>query len=273
VNPKFHRYAILVSISALILIAIGAYITSQATGRQPDSRGLLDGVIHKYVAFTVGALVVALAYWQSLHQEVSLLIWIASGLLALEGWVGWLGMGFLHASLAPVVFAIFVAIIVVTSRGWNDAPQPAEDTAAPRLRRFAIATPVLLLLQIMLGAAYRHKLLGILPHLGGAMIVSIATVALPALILQRHPEHRKLRTAATLLISTLGAQVFLGFAALIMPQVTSNAIASIVATASHVVVGSLVLAASVVLAIEVQRDVRPAPAEAVVDANSASREG
>ena len=41
VNPKFHRYAILVAISLLSLIAIGAYVTSQAGGRQPASGVLI----------------------------------------------------------------------------------------------------------------------------------------------------------------------------------------------------------------------------------------
>jgi hypothetical protein len=40
-----------VAISTLILIAIGAYITSQATGRRPASREILDGVVHKDMAF------------------------------------------------------------------------------------------------------------------------------------------------------------------------------------------------------------------------------
>lgn len=44
-------FAVLVAISTLILIAIGAYITSQATGRRPASREILDGVVHKDMAF------------------------------------------------------------------------------------------------------------------------------------------------------------------------------------------------------------------------------
>ncbi len=260
VNPKFHRYAVLVAISSLILIAIGACITSQATGRQPESRGILDGVIHKDVAIGVGILVLGLAVWQSLDQEVSPLVWTALGLFALEGWVGWLGGALLHASLAPVAFSIFVAIAVVTSSGWNEGPELVEDRAAPALRIFAMATPPLILLQIMLGAAYRHKLTGLLPHMGGAMIVSLAVLILAMLILQRHPEHKKLCTAATWLISILLAQVMLGLTAFIMPLLTSSPAANIAATALHVVVGSLTLAASLVLTMQIQRNVYLAPA-------------
>ena len=134
-NPQFHRYAVLVAISSLILIAIGAYITSQASGRQPASRGILDAVVHKDVAVVVGILALGLAVWQSLEQEGALLGWTAVGFFALEGWVGWSGAPLVHASLAPLVFAIFVAIAVVTSSGWKEAP---DLVAAPILRLFAI---------------------------------------------------------------------------------------------------------------------------------------
>lgn len=262
VNSKFHRYAVLVAISSLILIAIGAYITSQAAGRQPESRGILNAVVHKDVAVAVGIFALGLAVWQLLEEEGSLLVWTAVGFFALEGWVGWLGgpLPLLHASLAPLAFAIFVAIAVVTSTGWNEAPELVEDPAAPALRLCAMATPLLILLQIMLGAAYRHKLIGLLPHMGGAMVVSIAILVLAMLVLQRHPEHRKLCKAATWLIAILLVQVMLGVAALVMPLLKLNPIAEIAATATHVVVGSLTLAANFVLAMEVQRSVRPAPA-------------
>lgn len=259
-NPKFHRYAVFVAISSLILIAIGAYITSQATSRQPDSRGILDAVVHKNVAIAVGILALGLWVWQFLEQQVSLLVWTAVGFFALEGWVGWLGGAFLHASLAPLAFSIFVAIALVTSSGWSEVPNPVEDPDAPRLRLFAICTVPLILLQIMLGAAYRHKLTGVLPHIGGAMIVSLAILVLAMLILQRHPEHRKLRAAATWLISLLLSQVILGFTVIVMPQLKVSPTAVVAATASHVVVGSLTLAASVVLAMQVQRNVRRASA-------------
>ncbi len=256
-NPKFHRYAVLMVISSLILIAIGAYITSQATGRQPASRGVLDGVVHKDVAIAVGILALGLVLWQLLEAGERLLGWIALGFFAFEGWVGWLGAPLLHASLAPLAFAIFVAIAVVTSSEWNEAPELVEDHAAPTLRLFAIAMPPLMLLQIMLGAAYRHKQTGLMPHLGGAMIVVLATLVFGMLVVRRHPEHRKLRAAATWLISIFLVQVMLGFAAFIMPLLKLASPAPVIAvTASHVVVGSLTLAASVVLAMQVERNLR-----------------
>lgn len=259
-NPKFHRYAVLIAIASLILIAIGAYITSQATGKQPAAHGILDGVIHKNAAIAVGILALGLAYWQSLEREVPLLVWIALGVFALAGWVGWLGDAVLHASLAAVAFAIFVTIAVVTSPAWHETPELVGDAAAPALRIFASATPPLILVQIMLGAAYRHRLIGILPHLGGALIVTLAILVLGILIRQRHPDHKKLCATATWLMCLLGLQVTLGFTALLVPILEASPIAVIAATAAHVVVGSVTLAANVVLAMLVHRSVWLAPA-------------
>lgn len=259
-NPKFHHYAVLTAICALTLIAIGAYITSEAIGRQPASRGILDGVIHKNAAFAVGALALVFAVWQSYEEAGAAMVWAGMGFLTLAGLVGWLGEPVLHASLAPMAFSVFVAISVVTSPAWNETPEVANDEAAGALRLLAIATPPLTLLQIILGAAYRHKLTSLLPHLGYAMLLSLAILGLAMAVLHRHPEHRRLRTAAGWLIGIFVAQLLLGIMAFILPLLKLNPSVVIVATASHVAVGSLTLAASLVLAMEVQRDVR-APAE------------
>lgn len=259
-DRKFHRCAVLVAISALVLIVIGAYITSQATGRQPASRGILDGVLHKDVAIAVGISVLAFAYWQFHQQQGSLLLWAALGLFALEASSGWLGGPLvLHACLAPVAFSTLVALAAVSSSGWNQKLEPVEDRAAPTLRILAFGTPLLLLLQIMLGAAYRHKLIGVLPHLCGAMILAIPILAFAMLILQRHPEHQKLHAAATWLICIFMAQVLLGFTALTVPVLKLSAIAVIVATTAHVVLGSVTLAANLLLTMQVVRSVYRAP--------------
>lgn len=259
-NPKFHRCAVLLAISSLILIAIGAYITSQATGRQPASRGMLDGVVHKDVAIVVGILVLGFAFWQFQEQQGSLLLWAAVVFFALTALVGWLGAPFLHASAAPGAFTILVVLAVVTSSGWNQKPEIVEDRAAPTLHAFAIATPALILGQIMLGAAYRHKLIGVLPHVAGAMILAAAIMALAILVLQRHAEHRRLHTAATGLICVFLAQVLLGFTALTVPMLKLNPVAVIAVTTAHVVAGSVTLAANVALSMHVLRSVSRAPA-------------
>jgi heme A synthase len=256
-NLDFHRYAVLVVFSALVAIAIGAYITSQASGSQPPTRGLLNAVIHRDAALGLIVLATGLAIWLSLAQEGPFLGWTALCFVLLDGWIGWLGAPVFHASLAPLVFAMLVAIAVLSSSGWSDAPELVDRHAAPFLRPLAIAAPPLVLLQTALGAAYRHKLTGVTLHLVGAMLVAIATLVAATLVFQHYPEHRPLRSAATWLISIVLAQVILGATAFAMQLLdVKNAIAVIVATASHVVVGSLTLAATLVFSMQVQRSVR-----------------
>ncbi len=264
VNEHPHRYAVVLSVSVLILIALGAFVTSRATAPQLDSHRILDANVHRIVAVVLGILAIGVVVWHWQAIEGPILVWTALSVFMVEAWVGWLGRAVLHASLAPLTFASLVAVVVATSRGWNEAPELVDDRGVPFLRLLAITAPLLVLLQTVLGATYRHKLTGLMPHLGGAMIVSLATLVSAMLVLRQYPKHRALRSAAIWLMSIVLGQVALGVTAFIMQLLElRNPMALVISTASHVVVGSLTLAASLVLAMQVQRHVRHASTEAV----------
>ncbi|MBZ5608643.1 MAG: COX15/CtaA family protein [Acidobacteriia bacterium] len=258
-----HRYAVVVAICVLILIAVGAYITSEAVAPQQAPSGMLHAPFHTAMAVVVGILALGLAIWQSLAKEGFFLGWAAVGFIVIDGWVGWLGWPVVHASLAALAFAIVVAIAVVTSSVWNAGPEFVDGQAAPLLRPLAIAAPPLVLLQIVFGAAYRHKATGIMPHMGGAMIAALTTLVAASLVMQQYPQHRPLRSAAIWLLSIVLLQVTLGVTAFTMQLLElENSVALVIAATSHVVVGSLTLAASLVLAMQVQRNMRRAVAGA-----------
>lgn len=261
-NRKIDLYALLAAVSVLTLIAIGAYVTSRASAPQLDARGLVDANVHSSAAVIVAVLALALAFRQS-TLAAAVPAWTFLALFAMEGSVGWLGGRLLHATLAPLVFAGVVAVVAVTSAGWNEVPEFVDQRAVPFLRPLAIAGPPLLVLQTVLGASYRHKLTGVIPHLAGAMIVSLAALIAAALVLNRCPAHRALRSAAMWLMAIVLTQVTLGVAAFTMQLLgLATAIALVIATTSHVVVGSLTMSASVVFAMQVQRHVRRASDEA-----------
>ena len=257
INLDFHRYAVVAGLSALIVIGIGAYVTSQASGRQLASRGLVNAIVHRDAALAAIVLATGLALWLSQAQESAFLGWLAAGLLAATGWAGWLGRPLLHATLAPLGFSIVAAIAFLSSSKWSEAPELVDGSVAPLLRPFAMAGPLLVLVQTMLGAAYRHKAIGVTAHLAGAMVVSVSLLVAANLAMQ-YPAHRALRSAAIWMISILLTQVILGIAAFALQLLgLGSAIAVIAVTVSHVVCGSLTLAASMVLAMQVQRNVRP----------------
>ncbi|HUJ51266.1 MAG TPA: hypothetical protein VLW25_13745 [Bryobacteraceae bacterium] len=256
------KFALLVAISVLTLIAIGAYVTSRAGAAQLDASRLLDANVHSSAAVIVAVLALALALRQS-TMAAAIAAWTFLALFAMEGSVGWLGGRLLHATLAPVVFGGVVAVLAVTSAGWSEVPEFVDERAVPFLRPLAIAGPPLLVLQTLLGASYRHKLTGVIPHLAGAMIVSLAALIAASLVLNRLPGHRALRLAAMWLMAIVLTQVILGVAAFTMQLLgLATALALVIATTSHVVVGSVAMSASVVFAMQVQRHVRRAPAQA-----------
>ena len=257
-NRNMNRYAVLVASSALALIAIGAYVTSRATAPQMDTHGWFDARVHAGAAAIVGALALYLALRQS-QILASILAWTFVALFAIQGSVGWLGARVLHATLAPAVFASAVAVVLVTSEGWSELSESVDARAVPLLRPLALAGPPLILLQTLLGAGYRHKLTGVIPHLAGAMIVTLSALIGAMLIFQRCPHHASLRSAAKWLMAAVLAQVTLGATAFAMQLLgLASTAALVIATTSHVIVGSLTMSASVVFAMQVLRAVGPA---------------
>ena len=166
--------------------------------------------------------------------------------------------GITHALLAPLFFAASVAIAVVTSPGWSRGPEHVSDYGWPSMRSLAILTPILVLLQILLGAAFRQKALTLLPHVLGAMFVALVILLESIFVLQQFPTHGALRTAAKTLLGVAFGQVFLGLTALIMKSMADDTAAPVLITvAAHVTGGALTLATTIVLSILIRRNVQP----------------
>jgi heme A synthase len=166
--------------------------------------------------------------------------------------------GITHALMAPLFFAAVVAIVVVTSPGWSRGPEHASDYGWPSMRSLAILTPIVVVLQILLGAAFRQKTLTLLPHVLGAMFVALVILLESIFVLQQFPTHRALRPAAKTLLGVAFGQVFLGLTALIMKSMADDTATPVVITiAAHVTGGSLTLATTIVLSILIRRNVQP----------------
>ena len=126
------------------------------------------------------------------------------------------------------------------------------------MRSLAILTPILVLLQISLGAAFRQKALTLLPHVLGAMFVALVILLESIFVLQQFPTHRALRPAAKTLLGVAFGQVFLGLTALIMKSMADDTATPVIATvAAHVTGGAVTLATTIVLSILIRRNVQP----------------
>ena len=247
----------------LILMAVGAL----AYG--PDQAGLFtrvtNGRYHIYLAIATAAMVVLLLVGlvpANVPAWLRATGWIAIALFAADSAIMVLtplppvgaGLAIPHAILAALFLATVVVIAFYMPQDWINGPEMVDMTPWPSLPTTALATPLVVIVQIALGAAYRHKIFGVMPHLAGAMVAALLLLVLSVQLLQNFPTHPTLRPVAIASMSVLLLQVTLGIAAFTMRLLDfDSAPAFVFIAAAHICVGALTLAASVVLCIEVRR--------------------
>jgi heme A synthase len=258
-----HRLAILLVLCTLLLIVDGAMV---GPGAQPTPSALL---IHRIAATAVSLLTLAVTLWlifKDPRLQARRLGWFTLAIAVLQDSVGHatvmtlvpMTAGIAHALMAPLFFAATVAIAVVTSPGWGRGPEHVSDYGWPSMRSLAILTPIVVVLQILLGAAFRQKALTLLPHVLGAMFVALVILLESIFVLQQFPTHSSLRPAAKTLLGVGFGQVFLGLTALIMKSMADDTdLAVVVTVAAHVTGGALTLATTIVLSILIRRNVQP----------------
>ena len=138
------------------------------------------------------SLVVAmLAVWMIVKQPAKL-GWVLLATLLAEGGLGSFqktpGLEILHAVLGQILLGLTVAAAVCTGSAWNTEPDLVEDHGWPSLGSLGKITPVFVLVQIALGAAFRHKAMGIMPHLLGAMVIVMLILCICIFVMQQFPD-------------------------------------------------------------------------------------
>ncbi|HEY6343646.1 MAG TPA: hypothetical protein VIY49_19290 [Bryobacteraceae bacterium] len=272
-NPWMFRYAVGLAVCLIVLIVLGAAVTSEIQpipgGSAPPAPTsgpieLLLEHVHMVAAILVTILIFGFAAW---HQTTgrssrsSLLGWgavvvaIAECLWGIEGSHSPAG-GFFHALGAQVLFSIVVVLAV------GALPNPelrdlVQDTCRPPLRTLAVVTLSLTLLQVLLGAAYRSGILGIILHILNALIVAIAVLVVCMLTTRQFPDHVALRRAAVAFAVITGIQLALGFATFTVLLIGSeNLTPLLVLSVAHVTTGALTVAGSFLFAGQIWRYVQ-----------------
>ena len=280
-HPGLHRFALFTAAASFLLIIAGALVTSNDAGLSvpdwPLSYGqlmppMIGGIFyehgHRMIASFVGMLTIVLAVWLWRVEERG---WVRKlGLAALaavvaQGVLGGLTVIFLlptavsvgHACLAQLFFSMVVSLALVTSPGWRRGIPglPAADQGSPSLRTLCLATNVAIFAQLMLGAAFRHKGFGIVPHLAGAAIVAVLVVWVLARVVSSFAGQARLFRWALTLNALVMLQLVLGSAAYWIRLLTADypqpMLPMVALTVAHVALGALILATSVVLTFEV----------------------
>lgn len=292
----FRLFTRLLSAATLFLILAGALVTSTGSGLSvpdwPTSYGynmftfplhlMVGGIIfehgHRLVASTVGFLTIVLAAWLWWRDDRRWMRWFgvaALGVVILQGVLGGLTVlmklpapiSIGHAGLAQIFFCMMIAVSVFSSKAWAENHAAVDD---PALCRIALATVVIVYLQIILGATMRHTHAGLaipdFPLAFGRLLPPLWTEQIAI-----HFAHRAGAAAATVMIAWLIAHVLRHHAhnvwlvrpavllgVLLVLQVTLGAFViwtarDIYVNSLHVMTGALVLATTLVVTLRAHR--------------------
>jgi cytochrome c oxidase assembly protein subunit 15 len=268
-NQPLHRYAVFTASCTFFLLIAGALVTSNDAGLSipdwplaygsltpPMVGGIRYEFTHRVIATCVGLLTIGLAAWLWRAEKRPWMRWL--GLAALAGVIaqGILGgmtvrmyqpppVSAAHATLAQLFFSTLVAIAVFTSSWWSGAFVELDDPGSPRVRTLELWTLGAVFLQLILGAAFRHKGFGIIPHLIGAVIVTILIFMTAGALKKRFANVAALRKSARYLHILIGVQVLLGAGAywsrIYSARYPQPVGITVALTVVHTVTGALVL--------------------------------
>lgn len=190
-SPALTWFAWLTALATLVLICFGGLVTSHGAGLAvpdwpntygynmflfPASQWLFvrNGIFyehsHRLVASGVGLLTVILAIWLWLKESrrwmrvlgvVAVVAVIAQGVLGglrvtlLSDTLGWI-----HGALAQSFLCVVVAIALCRTRWWQELPPRMPETSR-RINIVLLASIGLIFLQLVLGAAMRHRHAGL----------------------------------------------------------------------------------------------------------------
>lgn len=252
-SPWLLRYAVAVAVCTALLVITGPAVSSN------EARPLYFlGQIHELLGAAVSILMAGLAIWLArLKGEVWLgqLAWaalaanIVQDLLGLKASPVPAPLRVSHSLLGQVFFSTIVAIAVFASKSWKQNSKPVENRSS--IPFLAMTTPVLILFQVALGVAFRHGVMGALPHILGALV--LAAILGPTIAAILRIRHAEIRSVGIALILVGSLQMLLGFALLTMESLDIDPVVVIVATMAHAAMGAFTLAAATVIAVLIRR--------------------
>jgi heme a synthase len=286
-NRALHRFAILTACATFVLVVAGALVTSNDAGLSvpdwPTTFGsiykmpqMVGGVKfehgHRMVAEFVGLLTIVIAVWTWRAEKrrwMKVLGIAALGTVIAQGILGGITVKYYlppavssaHAAVAQTFFCIAVSIALFTGRKWvEEVPQVEYDVRRPSLVTLTMLSIVVLYVQLILGAMFRHKGLSWWPHVVHAGIVAIVLSWTSIRALTQYSRIEAVRTPAITMLYLMIAQLCLGFTAFLTrvawgKDALQPELPMVLSTVAHVAVGALLLATAVVLAIQVWRHV------------------
>ena len=240
-------------------LAVPDWPLSYGTWMPPMVGGIFYEHGHRMIAGTVGLLTTALAIWlwwkepRRWVKGLGVVAWVAVVVQAILG-----GLTVLyrlpvpiligHACLAQAFFCLMLGLALFTSPAWERAAEAAKEPPAPAFSHLSAAATVALFLQLALGAALRHKALGLGPHLVWAGVASFLVGWVSYRAVTELGKQDGLRKLAKWVGGILAIQVVLGISSYSFRAATQAVVppqtAVVFITTAHVVVGALLLGGS-----------------------------
>ena len=288
-----HRFAVVTAGATLVLIFVGALVTSTGSGLAvpdwPLSFGqvfppMVGGVLfehgHRLVAACVGLLTVTLMVLLSQWEPRTWVRWLARGAVLavlLQGTLGgvtvlWrlpLAVSVTHACLAQAFLCLVMALAVCTAPSWQGRPAWVEQRR-PALWVLAALTAGMVYVQLILGALMRHMGAGLaipdFPLAFGRLVPPLDSTAVAV-----HFLHRLGAMAVVLCVGWTVTRIVSRYWAerrflrpalllvgLVLLQLTLGALTiwtrrAVLPMTAHVVGGAAILATSVVLMLRATR--------------------
>jgi cytochrome c oxidase assembly protein subunit 15 len=304
-------FAFIACAATLLVVIAGGLVTSGEAGLAvpdwPNSFGwnmflyplsrMTGGIYYEHAHRLYGALVglttliLAIVIWRTDRRAwMRTLVAIAFAMVVAQGVMGGLrvdsslsgsvdfdetapnlALAIVHGVFAQIFFVTMTMIAAFTARSWRRSQEAVEHPSARRDYSFTIIVSGALLVQLVLGALYRHlhtvddpiPTVGIL-HLGfAAVVLTLAFVGgLRAWALYR--GQRIITRLGGVMLILLGLQALLGLAALIAVLLRTDEPypAEIILATAHQANGALLFATSGQLVIWVRRLTKPIAVEA-----------
>jgi len=254
-----HRTTVLLSACTFSLIVAGGVTVSKQTQAAVSAD-------HFILSALTAILTLATAWGLYLYdtrpwmKRLGLIAVLAVAALAALGLSPTPAAGIVHACAAQSFLALTFLLALFTSKAWQAAPLAVPDGGWPSLRSLAWITPAVVLLQVALGASYRHKLLGVVPHIVWAFAAGIIIMMFATFVVTLSQSSRPLRHTAIWLLALVCVQVMLGIAAFVvrLNSAGPSDLWMILTTVTHAATGSLVLGCTTLLSAHVLRNLMPA---------------
>ncbi len=250
-----HRITVLLAASTFSLIVAGGITVSKQTQSGLSSDHLILSAL-----VTIGTLATAWGLYvydaRPWMKRLGLIAVLAVAGLAALGVSASPVLRIIHACAAQSFLALTFLLALFTSKTWTASPLALPDGGWPSLRSLAWITPGVVLVQVALGASYRHKLLSVVPHIIWAFAAAIIVMMLATFVVTLTQASRPMRHTAIWLLALVGLQVMLGIAAFVLRLNSTGPsdLWMIVTTVTHAATGSLVLGCTTLLAAHILRN-------------------